>query len=96
MEKNLDILLSEIEEKATKLNKRMQRLESENAELRASVFNYIQQLDEAKHKLTDAETQLKSAAISSKQHFDNKELKKELDKYILLIDRCIASLHTKL
>lgn len=96
MEQNLEILLNEIESKAGKLNKRMQRLESENAELRASVFSYIQQLDETKNKLSAAESQLKTMAISDKQAIDSKELKKELDKYILLIDRCIASLNTKL
>jgi predicted RNase H-like nuclease (RuvC/YqgF family) len=88
--------IEDIRAKVIKLKARMQRLEQENDELRASVFEYLQQLDAFKKDQQKAEKVQQHAEISRAITLDKKQLQKELDKYILMIDKCIASVNSKM
>ena len=93
---NIENLLSEITEKAKKLKTRSERLEQENKELRNSVFTYLKELETQKNEIEFLKIDLAKNEAELKTSVDNKKLHKELDKYILLVDKCISSIDIKL
>lgn len=88
---DLHNLISDIEKKIKRLVLRNQRLEEENKELRTSVFNYLQQLETQKNEISLLQQDMKNKEIASLSAADKKELQREIDKYVLLIDKCISS-----
>jgi nitrate/nitrite-specific signal transduction histidine kinase len=89
---NASSILSEIATKVTKLKLRNDRLEKENEELRNSVFNYLKELDLQKNEITHLQEQLSNNKTHSRLASEKKNLQKELDKYISLIDKSIESI----
>jgi len=87
---NANSLISEITLKVTKLKLRTERLEKENQELRNAVFNYLEELETQKLAISTYKEADKNRPTTS---FPSQ---KELDKYILLIDKCIASIDINL
>ena len=96
MSDNLQQYLSEISSKIKKIKLRNQRLEAENEELRKSVFTYLQQLDAQKREIEKLTESATNASIGNAISKDKKILHKEIDKYILMIDKCIAGVNSKL
>ena len=96
MEKNFEIRLAEITSKIKKLKARNQRIEAENEELRKSVFGYLQLLETQKKDTAKASLSLQHEQLSQSLGGDKKVLQKELDKYILMIDKCIAAVNAKM
>ncbi len=96
MENNIENTLASISQKIKRLKARNTKLENENAELRASVFDYLQQLDLYKKANEKAITSMHTREISEVSKIDKKILRKDIDKYILMIDKCIASMKVKL
>lgn len=83
-------LMQEINAKAQKLKSRTERLEKENEELRNSVFNYLKELEAQKIELNNLKT------IAKNQSKNSTLSQKDLEKYILLVDKCIASIDVNL
>jgi replicative DNA helicase len=96
METELQIQLNEITAKVKKLKTRTARLESENEALRKSVFGYLQQLEQQKKESEKLSQSIQNDKISQSIASDKKSLQKELDKYILMIDKCIAAVEAKI
>lgn len=88
-------LIEQIEAKTKKLSTRYSRLEKENEEMRSSIFEYIKKMDEQKKEIQKLQLQLKTISIGATSHSDKKKLQREIDKYILLIDKCIAAANVK-
>lgn len=84
-------LLTDIENKIKKLKLRNLRLEKENADLQNSVFTYLQKMDLLKKQMEHSHLISNSQKIASVSSFEKNELKKEIDRYIYLIEKCIAS-----
>ena len=83
-------LLTDIENKIKKLKLRNVRLEKENADLQNSVFTYLQKMDLLKKQMEHSHLISNSQKIASVSSFEKNELKKEIDRYIYLIEKCIA------
>ncbi|HPI54120.1 MAG TPA: hypothetical protein PLU10_05470 [Chitinophagaceae bacterium] len=96
MENPIEIQIAEITSKVKKMTTRMKRLESENESLKKSVMTYLELLDQQKKETDKLTQQLKAGQIQQQVSGDNKKLQKELDKYIGLIDKCIAAVNSKL
>ncbi len=96
MEKNIGNQLSEITSKIKRLKSRNLRLETENEELRKSVFNYLQLLEAQKKETEKASLSVQHEILGQSLSGDKKVLLKELDKYILMIDKCIAAVNAKI
>ncbi len=96
MEKNIGNQLSEITSKIKRLKSRNLRLETENEELRKSVFNYLQLLEAQKKETEKASLSVQQEILGQSLSGDKKVLLKELDKYILMIDKCIAAVNAKI
>ena len=96
MEKNIGNQLSEITSKIKRLKSRNLRLETENEELSKSVFNYLQLLEAQKKETEKASLSVQHEILGQSLSGDKKVLLKELDKYILMIDKCIAAVNAKI
>ncbi|HOZ51383.1 MAG TPA: hypothetical protein PLU17_05970 [Chitinophagaceae bacterium] len=96
MEKIIEHHLVEINSKIKKLKARTIRLEAENEELRKSVFEYLQQIETQKKESEKIAQTLQHYRISDSIQSDKKILQKEIDKYVLMIDKCIAAVNTKM
>ena len=96
MENPIDIQIAEISTKVKKMTSRMKRLESENESLKKSVMTYLELLDHQKKESDTLTRQLIVWQIQQHVAVDTKKLQKELDKYIGLIDKCIAAVNSKL
>ncbi len=96
MEKNIGNQLSEITSKIKRLKSRNLRLETENEELRKSVFNYLQLLEAQKKETEKASLSVQHEILGQSLSGDKKVLLKELDKYILMIDKCIAAVNANI
>jgi|688.fasta_scaffold586756_2 chromosome segregation ATPase len=88
-------IISEIERKSKRLLTRVDRLEKENTELRKSVFEYLEKLEKQKNEIETIKSQLKITQMSKSLPSEKKALQKEIDKYIYLIDKCIATVKTE-
>ncbi|MBP6625703.1 MAG: hypothetical protein KA198_11060 [Chitinophagaceae bacterium] len=95
MEPKVEQQFTEIVSKVKKLKGRIIRLETENEALKKSVMSYLQLLDEHKKNAERISQQENAAQLNSAIQKDKKALQKDLDKYISLIDKCIASIETK-
>jgi hypothetical protein len=87
-------LLVQIEKKARRLKQQNERLVANNAALEARIFDYLQQLDEAKASIKLLEDQLKHRSMSE-QVVDKQAMQKEIDRYIKIIDQCMAVVNTR-
>lgn len=87
-------LLVQIEKKARRLKQQNERLAANNTALEARIFDYLQQLDEAKARINQLEDQLKHRGISE-QVLDKQAMQKEIDRYIKIIDQCMAVVNTR-
>ncbi len=96
MEKNIETRLADIRSKIKKLKTRNLRIEAENEELRKSVFGYLQLLETHKKETEKASLSAQHELLAQSVNVDKKALQKELDKYILMIDKCIAAVNTNL
>lgn len=96
MESTVEIQLNEIRSKIGRIKNRNQRLEQENETLRKSVFDYLQQLDNQKKETAKLHQMMQHEQIGQSLTADKKKLQKELDKYILMIDKCIAAVNAKI
>jgi len=80
--------------KIRKMKQRLLRLEEENQSLKQSVFKYLSEIEQLKNEMKEvqAEQHTRSIPASSRK----KILQKEIDQYILLIDKCMATIQTHL
>ena len=88
-------IILEIERKSKRLLTRVDRLEKENTELRKSVFDYLEKMEKQKTEIEKIKSELKITQLSKSIPSEKKALQKEIDKYIYLIDKCIASVKTE-
>jgi len=88
-------LLTPIETKIKKLQSRNERLEKDNEELKKTMFEYLQKLELQKKNVDQTKHELMALQLSKTTNMDTAHLKKELDHYIYMIDKCIASIHVK-
>lgn len=86
-----DQLLTEIENKAKVLQQRIQRLNKENQALQNSVFEYLKQLEESRKEITELKKSVANQQLAGKIDLDKKQLQKEIDQYIQLVEKCIAT-----
>lgn len=89
-------MLQTLERSVRKLKQRNERLESENAELKQSVFEYLAKLEHQMQENDSLRGQIRSKDIAGKLDSNSKDLAKEIDQYIRLIDKCLAAIHTKI
>ncbi len=89
-------LVSEIKEKVRQLKMRVQRLEKENAELKTSVFAYLEKIETQKAEMEKLKQELHTGHINANMSIDKKKIQKDIDKYIVMIDKCIANVKTSI
>ena len=92
----IESILSEIELKAKRLTSRMIRLEKENEDLRNSMFEYLNKLEQQKKEADKLQMEIKALKVGGSVSSDKRKLKKDIDQYIHLIDQCLATLNTEL
>ena len=68
----------------------------ENENLRSSVFGYLQKLDDQQKQYSELLQKYQAAEVNKSLPADRKNLHKDLDRYIHLIDQCLASLNAGL
>lgn len=95
MEATIDKTIADISSKIKKMVVRTKRLEAENDALRKSVFEYLQQIENQKNIVESLQQASYAQHIVEGSTYDKKKLQKEVDKYISLLDKCIASLHVQ-
>jgi replicative DNA helicase len=88
-------ILSDIETKIRKMKARNERLEKENEELRKSLFEYLQKMELQKKDSEKAKMHLQALQVGKSTDMNTAQLRKELDHYIYMIDKCIASINVK-
>ncbi|HMN32209.1 MAG TPA: hypothetical protein PKA54_02430 [Chitinophagaceae bacterium] len=91
----VESLLFDIEKKVKKILQHNERLIAENNEMRERIFSYIEQLDESKKKMDKMKLEIDTSKIVQNSSIDISKLRKEIDNYICLIDKCIAGIQTK-
>ncbi len=89
-------LVLEIKEKVRQLKTRVQRLEKENAELKTSVFTYLEKIETQKAEMEKLKQELHTEHINANMNIDKKKMQKDIDKYIMMIDKCIANVKTSI
>jgi len=92
----IESILTEIEQKAKRLTSRMIRLEKENEDLRNSMFEYLNRLEQQKKESEKLKMEIKALKVGGAVTSDKRKLKKDIDQYIHLIDQCLATLNTEL
>lgn len=92
----IESILTEIELKAKRLTSRMIRLEKENEDLRNSMFEYLNRLEQQKKEADKLQMEIKALKVGGSVNSDKRKLKKDIDQYIHLIDQCLATLNTEL
>ena len=92
----IESILTEIELKAKRLTSRMIRLEKENEDLRNSMFEYLNRLEQQKKEADKLQMEIKALKVGGLVNSDKRKLKKDIDQYIHLIDQCLATLNTEL
>lgn len=91
---NTQELLHGIEKKVRRLTQHNARLAAENAALESRLFDYLQQLKEAQETIKQLEDRLQQRSLST-QVVNKQALRKELDRYIKIIDQCMAAVNTR-
>jgi chromosome segregation ATPase len=92
----IESILTEIELKVKRLTSRMIRLEKENEDLRNSMFEYLNRLEQQKKEADKLQMEIKALKVGGSVTSDKRKLKKDIDQYIHLIDQCLATLNTEL
>lgn len=92
---NPQSLLAGIEAKIKKLKTHNARLEKDNAELKQSLFEYLQKIETQKQEFERSKMEFQALQLGKATDINTEELRKELDHYIYMIDKCIASIHVK-
>ena len=92
----IESILTEIELKAKRLTSRMFRLEKENEDLRNSMFEYLNRLEQQKKEADKLQMEIRALKVGGSVTSDKRKLKKDIDQYIHLIDQCLATLNTEL
>lgn len=87
--------LSNIETKIKKLKARNERLEKDNEELKKSMFEYLQKIENQKKEFDKSKMEYQALQLGKSTDINTAQLRKELDHYIYMIDKCIASIHVK-
>ena len=87
-------LLTSIEKKAKRLKQHNERLLADNAALEARLFDYLQQLEQTRSEVKRMEETLKHRAVGELVN-NKQDLRKELDRYIKIIDQCLATINTR-
>ncbi len=88
-------LLSGIETKIRKMKTRNERLEKENEELKKSLFEYLQKMELQKKESEKSKMELQALQLGKSTTINTAQLRKDLDHYIYMIDKCIASINVK-
>ncbi|MCC7029294.1 MAG: hypothetical protein IT257_03240 [Chitinophagaceae bacterium] len=88
-------LLSGIETKIRKMKTRNERLEKENEELKKSLFEYLQKMELQKKESEKSKMKLQALQLGKSTDMNTAQLRKDLDHYIYMIDKCIASINVK-
>jgi chromosome segregation ATPase len=91
---DINNIISDIESKAKRLKVRMERLEKENEELRNSVFEYLGKLEANQQECFTLKKEIETAKIGQLLQVDKKQTKREIDKYIHMIEKCISAINT--
>jgi hypothetical protein len=91
MANNLLQLLKDLEQKVTKIKMRADKLALENAALQNTVFEHLQNLDNANKKIKTLQQEGGSKQLADMQA-DKLATKELLDKYVRLIDKTIAEI----
>lgn len=90
---SINALVDEIERKSKLIITRLKRLENENEELKKSVFTYLELMDKQAKEIHSLEEKLKVKQITKNTSADLKKLQRDIDKYIHMVDKCIASIN---
>jgi uncharacterized protein (UPF0335 family) len=89
-------LIQQIEQKSKRLLSRMERLEQENSDLKKSVFAYLEKMDAQVKEINQLKQKIQVLDVKNSVSMDKKTLQRQLDKYIHLIDKCIANVNHEL
>jgi SMC interacting uncharacterized protein involved in chromosome segregation len=78
----IESILSEIELKAKRLTSRMIRLEKENEDLRNSMFEYLNKLEQQKKEADKLQMEIKALKVGGSVTTDKRKLKKDIDSLL--------------
>lgn len=87
-------LLDAIQQKTKHLKQQNERLLQSNNALEARIAEYLQQIEHSKAEIKQLKESMHVQALGQ-QVSDNQALRKELDRYIKIIDQCMAALATQ-
>lgn len=87
-------LLDAIEKKTRRLKQHNERLQADNKALEARIFDYLQQIEQSKAEIKLLKETIHTRAIGQ-ELANHQTLRKELDRYINIIDQCMASIATQ-
>lgn len=92
MSKSVQQLLVSISEKAKYLKDKTARLEKENAEYRQTVFKHLATIVDLQQRIKTIEATKSAITIAAITNADVAQLKKDIDKYVRVIDKAMAQL----
>ncbi|MBU3675932.1 MAG: hypothetical protein FGM54_01955 [Chitinophagaceae bacterium] len=87
-------ILNAIEQKTKHLKQQNERLLENNSALEARVAGYVQQIEQSKAEIKQLKEAMHVQALGQ-QVSNNQALRKELERYIKIIDQCMAALATQ-
>ncbi len=88
---NIELKIQQLAQKLERLNKENIALKKENEQLKGELDRQKGSVNALQEKLTSA--QLKMEAKIEEKVENTKQLKHEIDKYVIEIDKCIEWLH---
>jgi hypothetical protein len=89
---SVEQLLQSISIKAKRLKEKTIRLEKENAEYRQTVFKYLATISDLQHQIKNFNTDKNAKKVANITTADITLLKKDIDKYVRVIDKVMAQL----
>jgi hypothetical protein len=85
-------LLQSITEKAKQLKDKTMRLEKENAEYRQTVFKHLATIADLQNAIKNQTANTNANKVAATTNADIVQLKKDIDKYVKVIDKAMAQL----
>ncbi|MFM2191790.1 MAG: hypothetical protein RLZZ118_747 [Bacteroidota bacterium] len=85
-------IITSIAEKAKRLKEKATRLEKENKEYRETVFKHLSTIGDLQNQIKTLEATSNGSKVATLTNKDVVQLKKEIDKYVRVIDKAMAQL----
>jgi prefoldin subunit 5 len=92
MAHNIEQLIISISDKAKRLKEKVNRLEKENQAYRETIFKHLSTISSLQNQLKTMQASNNGIAVAQHTNTDIIQLKKDIDKYVRVIDKAMAQL----